>query len=136
MGYWFDKKNTKEKCTKPYTPHWNLDNIKYARVEEENQESVIIVNLKNDILGIPSKIKNNKILNYVLEGDVVAQGHGALGKLQRAAGDRHGLAVGRPSGFVGRVMENLLAREGLSGMNFNSNSTTEKQDSGEITLEL
>ena len=34
------------------------------------------------------------------------------------------------------VMENLLAREGMGGMNFNSNSATEKQDSGEITLEL
>lgn len=45
MGYWFDsKKNTKEKCTQPYTPHWNLDNIKYARVEENPKWKAELLN--------------------------------------------------------------------------------------------
>lgn len=44
MSYWFDKKNTKEKCTKPYTPHWNLDNIKYARVEENPEWKAELLN--------------------------------------------------------------------------------------------
>lgn len=34
------------------------------------------------------------------------------------------------------VMENLLAREGLGGMSFNNAASSEKKDSGEITLEL
>ena len=29
------------------------------------EECVIIINLKDDILGIPNKIKDNRILNYV-----------------------------------------------------------------------
>ena len=44
MSYWFDKKNTKEKCTKKYEPHWNLDNIKYARVEENPKWKADLLN--------------------------------------------------------------------------------------------
>ena len=44
MGYWFDKKNTKEKCTKKYELHWTLDNIRYARVEENPKWKADLLN--------------------------------------------------------------------------------------------
>ena len=49
MGYWFDKKNTKEKCTKKYEPHWTLDNIKYARVEENPKWKAELLNKSENI---------------------------------------------------------------------------------------
>ena len=78
MGYWFDKKNTKEKCTKPYTPHWNLNNIKYARVEENPNWKAELLNNSETLSKLHSylinmliycrgkKSKTMKIILYVL----------------------------------------------------------------------
>ena len=44
------------------------DSIKYMTIHKSKgleEDAVIIINLKDDILGIPNKIKDNKILNYV-----------------------------------------------------------------------
>ena len=44
------------------------DTIKYMTIHKSKgleEECVIIINLKDDILGIPNKIKDNRILNYV-----------------------------------------------------------------------
>ena len=43
-------------------------NIKYMTIHKSKgleEEAVIIINLKDDILGIPNKIKDNKIIKYV-----------------------------------------------------------------------
>ena len=43
-------------------------NIRYMTIHKSKgleEDAVVIINLKDDILGIPSKIKDNKILNYV-----------------------------------------------------------------------
>lgn len=58
MGYWFDKKNTKEKCTKKYEPHWTLDNIKYARVEENPKWKAELLN-KSETL--------SKLYSYLID---------------------------------------------------------------------
>ena len=52
-----DKYNYKEK-----------ENIRYMTMHKSKgleEDAVIIINLKDDILGIPNKIKDNKILNYI-----------------------------------------------------------------------
>lgn len=44
------------------------NDIKYMTIHKSKgleEDAVIIINLKNDIIGIPSKIKDNKILDYV-----------------------------------------------------------------------
>ena len=44
-------------------------NIRYLTVHKSKgleEDNVILINLENSILGFPSKIENNKILNYVL----------------------------------------------------------------------
>ena len=44
------------------------NDIEYMTIHKSKgleEEAVIIINLKDDILGIPNKIKDNKILNYV-----------------------------------------------------------------------
>lgn len=43
-------------------------NIKYMTIHKSKgleEDAVVIINLKDDILGIPNKIKDNKLLNYV-----------------------------------------------------------------------
>lgn len=58
MSYWFDKKNTREKCTRKYEPHWNLDNIKYARVEENPKWKAELLN-KSETL--------SKLYSYLID---------------------------------------------------------------------
>ena len=58
MGYWFDKNNTKEKCTKPYTSHWNIDNIKYARVEENPKWKAELLNNSETLSKLHSYLIN------------------------------------------------------------------------------
>ena len=58
MSYWFDKKNTKEKCTKPYTPHWNLNNIKYAKVEENPKWKAELLNNSETLSKLHSYLIN------------------------------------------------------------------------------
>jgi len=44
------------------------DNIRYLTIHASKgleEECVVIINLKDDILGIPNKIKDDKVLNYV-----------------------------------------------------------------------
>ena len=49
--------------------NYNSDkSIRYMTIHKSKgleEDAVIIINLKDDILGIPNKIKNNKLLNYV-----------------------------------------------------------------------
>ena len=72
MSYWFNKKNTKEKCTKKYEPHWTLDNIRYARVEENPKWKAELLNnsetlskLHSYLISLQEKDLNN-IANAVI----------------------------------------------------------------------
>lgn len=45
-------------------------NIRYLTIHKSKgleEENVIIINLENNVLGLPSKIENNKIINYLLD---------------------------------------------------------------------
>lgn len=63
MGYWFDKKNTKEKCTGPYQGHWTKENIRYARVEENPKWKMELLNKERTLADLYSYLIN--MLMYV-----------------------------------------------------------------------
>ena len=63
MSYWFDKKNTKEKCTKPYQEHWTKENVGYARVEQNTQWKIDLLNKEETLSNLYSYLIN--MLIYV-----------------------------------------------------------------------
>ena len=54
MGYWFDEKNTKEKCTKPYQGHWTKENVGCARVEQNTQWKIDLLNKEKTLSNLYS----------------------------------------------------------------------------------
>ena len=63
MSYWFDKKNTKERCTKPYQGHWTKENVGYARVEQNTQWKIDLLNKEKTLSNLYSYLIN--MLMYV-----------------------------------------------------------------------
>ena len=58
MGYWFDKNNTKEKCTKRYEPHWTKENVGCARVEQNTQWKIDLLNNSETLSKLHSYLVN------------------------------------------------------------------------------